>query len=174
MSFVRGIEHVGMTVPDIDAAERFFIVAFDAEVLYRVLPKSADDQSGKEVGPINGMPEDNAQCAISMLRMGSGANLELFEVAQPEGESAKIVSMGPTHFSIVVDDIDAAGRAVKAAGGTLFEGPQDCFDAESGPGNKLWFFHTPWKSLVEMLQLPSEMTYREGATKRRFLPPASD
>lgn len=171
MGNVRGIEHVGMTVPNMEEAERFFERAFEAQVLYRVLPKQADDQSGEEVGTINGMPRDNAQRAISMLRMGTGANLELFEVAHPTGESAQICSMGLTHFSIVVDDIEAAARAVKAAGGTLFEGPNDCSDAESGPGNKLWFFHTPWQSLVEMLQLPSEMTYREGATKTRFVPP---
>ncbi|MCP1315215.1 MULTISPECIES: VOC family protein [unclassified Halomonas] len=170
MANVRGVEHVGMTVPNMEEAEAFFMNAFDAEVLYRVLPKSADDQSGEEVGAINGMPEDNAQRAISMLRMGGGANLELFEVSRPTGEPARICSLGLTHFSIVVDDIEAAGRAAKAAGATMFDGPQDCFDAESGPGNKLWFFHTPWGTLVEMLQLPSEMTYREGATKTRFIP----
>lgn len=171
MGIVRGIEHVGMTVPNMEEAEAFFINAFGAEVLYRVLPKASGDQSGEEVGAINGMPKDNAQRAISMLRIGGGANLELFEVTKPTGEPAQICSMGLTHFSIVVDDIEAAGRAVKEAGGTMYEGPQYCFDAESGPGNKLWFFHTPWKSLVEMLQLPSEMTYREGATKTRFIPP---
>ncbi|MBZ5488851.1 VOC family protein [Halomonas aquamarina] len=174
MSFVRGIEHIALTVPNIEEAEAFFIQAFDAEVLYRTLPKSADDQSGEQVGPINGMPHDNAQRAISMLRMGTGANLELIEVASPTGEPANISTLGPTHFSIVVDDIQAAGRAIRQAGGTMFDGPQECSGAESGPGNQLWFCHTPWKSLIEILQLPSEMTYREGATKTRYIPPASE
>lgn len=174
MSFVRGIEHIGMTVPNIEEAETFFIRAFKAEVLYRVLAKNAPDQSGDQVGPINGMPKDNAQQAISMLRMGTGANLELLEVAKPTGEPAQISSLGPNHFSIVVDDIKAAGRAIQEAGGEMFDGPQECSGAESGPGNQLWFCHTPWKSLIEILQLPSEMTYCSSTTRTRFIPPASE
>lgn len=37
MGFAKGIEHVGMTVPDIETAEKFFAHAFDAQVLYRGL-----------------------------------------------------------------------------------------------------------------------------------------
>jgi catechol 2,3-dioxygenase-like lactoylglutathione lyase family enzyme len=31
---VHGIDHVGITVPDIEAATRFFEAAFDAQVIY--------------------------------------------------------------------------------------------------------------------------------------------
>ena len=31
---IRGIDHFGMTVPDLEAATRFFEQAFDARVLY--------------------------------------------------------------------------------------------------------------------------------------------
>lgn len=170
MGFAQGIEHVGMTVPRIEDGEAFFVDAFDADVLYRVLPKSRGPQTGMEVGAINGLPEDRSQVAISMLRIGTGANLELFEVDRTDGLPPDIATLGPTHFSIHVDDLAAAGRAVVGAGGTMLAGPQDCFDEESGPGNRLWFCRTPWGSLVELLHLPSPMTYRAGARRTRFIP----
>lgn len=34
---VRAIEHVGITVPDMEAATRFFVEAFGAEKLYDML-----------------------------------------------------------------------------------------------------------------------------------------
>ncbi|WAJ28229.1 VOC family protein [Antarcticirhabdus aurantiaca] len=170
MSFARGIEHVGMTVPTIEEGEAFFAKAFGAEVLYRVLPKSRPAQTGEDIGPVNGLEPGNAQRAISMLRIGTGANLELFEVDHPKGKPAGISTLGPTHFSIYVDDIAAAGQAVVAAGGSMLDGPQDCFQEESGPGNQLWFCRTPWGSLIELIHLPSPMTYVSGATKERFIP----
>ncbi len=34
----RGVEHVGMTVPDIEAATSFFVGAFGAEILFDMSP----------------------------------------------------------------------------------------------------------------------------------------
>lgn len=106
-----------------------------------------------------------------MLRIGTGANLELFEVDRFDGSPPDIATPGPTHFSIYVDDIEAAARAVVSAGGTMLAGPQDCFDEEKGPGNRLWFCRTPWGSLIELIDLPSPMTYRSDARRDRFIPP---
>lgn len=170
MSFVRGIEHVGMTVPTIEEGEAFFREAFGAQVLYRVLPKSRPKQTGEEIGGVNGVEPGNAQRAVSMLGIGTGANLELFEVDHVQGGPPGITTLGPTHFSICVDDIKAAARAVVAAGGSMLDGPQDCFHEESGPGNQLWFCRTPWGSLIELMHLPSPMTYLPGVTKTRTIP----
>ncbi|MGI4857692.1 MAG: VOC family protein [Janthinobacterium lividum] len=170
MGFAKGIEHVGMTVPDIATAETFFEQAFDARVLYRGLVKEQPAQTGEQVGPTNGLPADNAQIAISMLRIGTGANLELFEVASPQGESPGIATLGPTHFSVYVDDLEAAGRAVVSAGGTLLAGPQDCFGPEAGEGNRIWFCRTPWRTLIELVHLPSPVKCLDPAQATRYIP----
>ena len=41
---IRGIDHAGMTVPDIDAATRFFQDAFGAVTLYDVLPEDGPER----------------------------------------------------------------------------------------------------------------------------------
>ncbi len=170
MGFARGIEHIGMTVPDIDQAESFFQQAFGAHILYRGLTKHDTPQTGEQVGPINGLGTDNAQIAISMLRIGSGANLELFEVAQPQGASPGIATLGPTHFSVYVDDLEEAGQAVVNAGGTMLDGPQACFGPESGPDNRIWFCRTPWATLIELVHLPSPLHYLDSAPAKRYIP----
>ena len=39
MGVIKGIEHIGITVPSIEAAERFFQQAFGAKTLYALIEK---------------------------------------------------------------------------------------------------------------------------------------
>lgn len=169
----RGIEHVGMVVPDIAAAETFFIDAFGAEVLYRLVPKDGPDQPGADMQDVNGTPPGNGFRALSMLRLGSGPNIELFEVIRPTGAAvAEIVDPGLTHFSIYCDDVAAAGAAMRAAGGTMMKGPNPFFGQEKGEGNFLWFGRTPWGSLIELLQFPTPpVCDAPEASHMRWQPP---
>ncbi|MDU4359462.1 MAG: VOC family protein, partial [Enterobacter hormaechei] len=41
-SSVRGIDHIGITVPDIEKATLFFERAFDAQVLYHSVDAQTD------------------------------------------------------------------------------------------------------------------------------------
>ena len=43
---IRGMDHVGITVSDIDEATRFFEEAFGAEVIYDSVSRSDDDVKG--------------------------------------------------------------------------------------------------------------------------------
>ncbi len=49
-SSVRGIDHIGITVPDIEKATLFFERAFDAQVLYHSVDAQTDniDQSAQQ------------------------------------------------------------------------------------------------------------------------------
>ncbi|WP_435171222.1 VOC family protein [Falsirhodobacter sp. 1013] len=170
---VRGIEHVGMTVPDITEAERFFINAFGAEVLYRVVSKDGPDQPGRDMTAVNGVPSDNGFRALSMLRIAGGANLELFEAITPTSTRVpEVTDMGVHHFSVYCDDVRAVGEAIAAAGGTMLKGPNPFFGQEAGEGNYLWFGRCPWGSLIELLQFPTPPACDAlGATHMRWQPP---
>lgn len=153
---VRGIEHVGMVVPDITAAESFFAVVFGAEVLYRVVAPDGPDMPGSEMQEVNGVPRDNGFKAVSMLRLGSGPNLELFEIVSPTRDRVpELTDPGVTHFSIYCDDVKSVGEAMQAAGGTMLMGPSAMFGPEEGDGNYVWFGRTPWGSLIELIQFPT-------------------
>ena len=51
---LRGIEHVGITVPDIDAAVRFFVDILGREECFRAGPFSAaDDWMARQLGALS-------------------------------------------------------------------------------------------------------------------------
>jgi catechol 2,3-dioxygenase-like lactoylglutathione lyase family enzyme len=154
-SLIRGIEHIGVVVPDISAAETFFADVFGSEVLYRSATSGGPDIAGADIGDVNGMPKDNSFKAVSMLRLGGGANIELFEVGHLTRDDAPAMTdLGVTHFSIYCDDVKVVGDAMLGAGGTMLEGPKPMEGQEAGDGNYIWFGRAPWGSLIELIQFP--------------------
>ncbi|MDF9789307.1 catechol 2,3-dioxygenase-like lactoylglutathione lyase family enzyme [Methylorubrum extorquens] len=140
LSNIHGIEHVAMTVPDMEAAIRFLEEAFGATVLYRHLKLTDAPLTAADVGRINGLPETATMRGACQMRLGDGANIELFQLTGiARTEAAGINDIGLNHFSMFVDDIALATERFAAAGGTLLEGPNDLGLSETGAGNQLWF-----------------------------------
>lgn len=149
----------------------FFEQAFGAEVLFSLTDKTRAPLSAEQLGPKNGLRPGKAIVAVSMLRLRNGPNVEIFEIDQPDRPGGgNIADIGISHFSVTVDDIDAAGTAFVAAGGTLLEGPYDLGDQEQGQGNRGRFGLTPWGLLIEFEQLPSPMKYDGSPSTVRWLP----
>ena len=72
---VRAIEHIGITVPDLEQATAFFAAAFGAEHLYDMIDGPL---SGPAIEAGLGVPPGATIEAIRMPRLGNGPNLELF------------------------------------------------------------------------------------------------
>ncbi|MBJ3776902.1 VOC family protein [Acuticoccus mangrovi] len=171
----RGLEHVGITVPDHAEAVRFFEEAFGAEPLFSLTDKRRAPLRGEDIGAKNGLLRDTAIVAVSMLRLGNGPNIEIFEIDRPRGHRAASISdIGISHFSVTVDDIDAAAERFAAAGGSLLEGPYRLSGQEEGAGNRGRFGLTPWGLLIEFEALPAPMAYDPGVTATRWLPAAAN
>lgn len=168
---VRGIEHVGITVPDHDAGVRFFQDAFGARTLFSLVKRSDKPMKSGDVGAKNGLAQGTAIVAVTMLRLGNGANLEVFEIDLPTGtRTAGIADHGISHFSLTVDNVEAATERFHAAGGTLLEGPYDLTGQEEGPGNRGHFGLTPWGLLIEFESFHSPVRNDEDASIHRWLP----
>lgn len=170
---IRGIEHIGITVNNINKAEDFFMGALNATVLYRLVPQ--DDPynviEGDDMQPLNDFPAEMKVTGLSMLRLANGCNLELFQTSPTvDDHQSNPVNSGINHFSLYVDDINLAGEKMREHGAKMFEGPSDCFAQEEGEGNQTWFGLTPFGVLIELISLPSELNYDEGATASRWIP----
>lgn len=153
---VHGMDHVGLTVPDIDQATRFFEAAFDAELIYGAWTLSEQPAEGAETEQaLNPFPGTQVK-AVRMLRLRFGPGLELFQMEGPEQrEPSRPSDHGVQHFAIYVDDICAAVAQFEAAGGTTFTGPQPImFEPEMGEGNLFCYGTTPWGSVIELLTYP--------------------
>lgn len=171
LSNYAGIEHIAMTVPDFEAGIRFMEEAFGARVLYRHIKKSDKPVTAADVGRINGLPPTARMLAACQMRFANGANVELFEMdGVGRDQGAEINDIGLVHFSVVVDDIKAAGDRFAKAGGTMLEGPADLGRNETGTGNQNWFGRMPWGTWVEFMCFGSPLRYDAGATQQRWLP----
>ncbi len=158
---IRGIDHLGITVPDLDAASRFFEEAFDAKSLF------------DNIEALVGMAPGTVLVTMRMMQLGNGPGLELFEVRGPDQRPpVRFSDFGLQHFAVYVDDIDVATERFVAAGGTMLSGPNDMEGFEKGKGNKWRYGRTPWGSTIELISSPSPQEYERHTPLRRWKPPA--
>ncbi|MFJ6214896.1 VOC family protein [Streptomyces sp. NPDC092296] len=168
---VRGIDHVGVTVPDLDAATAFLVRALDAEVLYDTLRREEGPKGGAGVEARLGVPAGTAEVAIRMLRLPNGPGLELFEFRGPRQDPAALpCDLGWQHLAVYVDDLDAAAARLAGAGATLLGEPRPLPERESGPRNRFLYCRTPWGSTLELISYPDPQPYERRTARRRWRP----
>jgi catechol 2,3-dioxygenase-like lactoylglutathione lyase family enzyme len=168
----RGVEHVGLTVPDIEQATAFFAAALGAETIYDLIGKD-DDAVGPGLDGMLGVDPKARITALRMLRLGESAGLELFEYAGvKQGEPVVPSNLGVQHIAFYVDDIQATATRIVEAGGRMLEGPVDMLGVEAGSGNYFWYFQPPWGGSLELVAIPSPQAYESTTELRRWHPPA--
>lgn len=171
----RGIDHIGMTVPDLEAAARFLTEAFGAVALYDNVTED-DPQQGPDAEETLGLPPGTSVQHMRMMRLGNGPSIELFEMRSPAPrQKAAIASdYGLQHFAVYVDDVDAAVARFEAAGGHVLTAPKELLGIEKGAGNAFCYGRTPWGGLVELISWPGEAPWERTAPAPRYRPPPRD
>lgn len=144
---VSTIDHVGMNVPDIDVATRFFFELMGAQVISDMSPGNIPDQWKAQFG---WHKSSNLQRFV-MLQMAGRAKLELFQYSgaemnhmQPHGDDA-----GASHVALKTDDIDRSLALLKSRNVTILNEP-----ATNPDGIRWFYFQTPWGSQIELVSLP--------------------
>ena len=104
----RGIDHVGVTVPDIDAALHFLEKAFGAVPLYRnVTPDPL--QHGSKVEKILDLVPGTVVTEMCIGALGPGPCIELFEMHGPAHHAAQRPSdFRLLHFAVYVASLEPA------------------------------------------------------------------
>lgn len=165
------IDHVGVTVPDIEAATAFFVAAFDAVVLYDMRRRTEAPNGSPEAHAYLGIPSSMAQGAMRMLALPDGPGLELFEYHGPDqGDAAHPSDLGWQHLAVYADDLDATLARVEAAGGTRNSDPRPLRGLEAGDGNRFVYTRTPWGSTLELVSYPSPQPYLLEAPRAKWAP----
>lgn len=169
---VRGIDHIGITVPDIEQATLFFEQAFNARVLYHSVEPGDDNIDPEAQQKTLRLFPGTKIRAIRMLAMPHGPGVELFEMHGPEQQNpARPSDFGLQHFAVYVDDFKESISRFTAAGGEMFTEPKPLsFPAEKGEGNAFCYGKTPWGSVVELISWPSPMPYEKETNLRRWKP----
>ncbi|MFE5095048.1 VOC family protein [Streptomyces sp. NPDC056638] len=169
---VRGIDHIGVTVPDLETATLFLARAFGAEVLYDTLRRQDHPQGGPDVERRLGVPAGTQQLAIRMLALpGDGPGIELFEFQGPRREPPVLpCDFGWQHVALYADDLDAAVQDCVAAGASLLAEAQPLPGPEAGERNRFAYLRTPWGSTLVLLTYPDPQPWERTAPRRRVRP----
>jgi len=156
----RHVDHVGITVPDLDQAIAFFENAFAAQLLWRVGP-FPETPTGAPIESVH----------LAMLRLGPNLNLELlaFKAPQQRLEMPSNVDLGAAHIAIFVDDMHAAADSLMKHGAMLLRGPIVAA-GDVKRGEVIWYFKTPWGAFMEILSRPDHLPYEELTSHRLFNP----
>lgn len=169
----RGINHVGITVPDLDVATSFLRDAFDGRVAYDGLTPSDPPREGEETEQQLGLPSGAKIVRQRMIQIGVGPGLEVFEITDTAQQSAaKLSDIGLNHVSVYVDDIDAALHRAVAAGADALSEPHENSPHEDTDGNASVYVRAPWGTLFELQSIPNGHWYDDTAETRVWTPPA--
>lgn len=167
---LRGVEHVGFTVPDIEEATRFFTEVIGCEYVYSLGPFA--DAGGNWMTEHLGVPARARLTEIRFFRCGFGPNFELFEYAC-EGQQRmppRNCDVGGHHLAFYVDDFDTALAYLRSHGLRILGSPTVRTDGPSA-GQTWVYFLSPWGMQLELVSFPRGKAY-EGAARVRLWHPA--
>ena len=161
MPGVRGVNHIGLTVPDLDQAESFFVDILGCERAMAFGP-FRDDQ-GTFMQDLLGVNPRAVVNEIRMLRCGFGSNIELFNYDAPDQQVIvqRNSDVGAYHIAFYVDDIDAAAAYLHEAGVQTNMGPLPVNDGPAG-GQSILYFSAPWGLQFEAISFPEGMAYEHA------------
>lgn len=158
---VRGTDHLGFTVPDLDEADDFLVNVLGG---HRVLEQPGfRDDDGDMMAVQLGVPARAELRRFNFYRMGYGSNYEVFEY-EVEGQNDTVPlnsDIGGHHVGLYVDDIDAAvaylrGKGVEVMGQIVPSGG-------GSAGNRWVYFRAPWGMQFELVCFPEGKAYEKDA-----------
>jgi len=157
-----GIDHVGITVPDIDEAVTWFREVMGAAAPLTFGPFG--DPQGTLMTDLLGVDPRAVIQQITSLRIGRSANIELFQYTAPDQHTThpRNSDWSGHHVAFYVTDIDAAVAYMQSRGAQKFLGP---FAVTDGPaaGQSINYFRTPFGTYIELISYPNGMAYEQTA-----------
>ncbi|MER8965026.1 VOC family protein [Mesorhizobium sp. M0159] len=159
---MRGHDHTGVTVPDMEQAVDFFTEVVGCKKAMSFGP-FADDK-GTFMQDLLGVDPKAVIEEITLVRCGHGSNIELFKYTAPDQKdlTPRNSDIGGFHIAFYVDDIATAkayldGKGVKTRMGPLpvTEGP--------AAGQTILYFQAPWGLQLEAISYPNGMAYEKDA-----------
>ena len=151
-----GLDHVGMTVPDIEAATRFLVDVIGCEHLYSLSPIVGR-------GPwmprhLNVHPDAEVE-HLRFFRCGANPVFEVFQYAAPDqaAQPPRNSDVGGHHVALYVDDLDAAVAYLRERGVRVLGEPTTSSGAHDG---QRWvYFLAPWGMQFELVSYPQGKAY---------------
>jgi len=165
---LRGTDHIGFTVPDLDEAVDFFVNVIGCEAFYDLGPFRADDDWMER--QLNVHPR-TVMRRLKFLRCRHGSNFEIFEYEAPDQNATqpKNSDVGGHHLAFYVDDMDAAIAYLRDKGVRILGEP--VVRTEGPSAGQTWvYFLTPWGMQLELVSFPEGKGYEKDTDRRLWHP----
>lgn len=164
---LAGPEHIGITVPDLDAAMDFFINVIGCELVFDGGASGRDPDLMRD----NLSVHPDSQLRYCFLRCGHGANFEVFEYSAPDQNPSppKNSDVGGHHVAFYVDDIEAAVAHLRE-NGVRVQGEINRIPDGPAGGSAWVYFLAPWGLQLELVSYPSGKAYEADASVRLWHP----
>ena len=160
---LRGGDHIGFTVPDMEEAHAFLVDVLGCVLVYRLgpfLPNGSWMSEHLNVDDATTMRE------IRFYRCANGSNFEVFQYEAPDAVATppRNSDVGGHHVGLYVDDLDAAVAHLRAHGVRVLGEPTASGGASAG---QRWvYFLSPWGMQFELVSFPQGKAYEATSDVR--------
>ncbi len=157
MTRTRALDHVGISVPDIDAAVAWYRDVLGCYVLMEPMEAVADDSHfGQIVGDIFG--EGFQGMKIAHLATADGVGVELFEFAASAPQETPFAYWKTSifHIAILDPEIEALAKRIDESGGRQ---RSKVWKLWPDKPYKVCYCEDPWGNIVEISSHPYVMTW---------------
>ena len=142
------INHVGITVPDIDAAVKWYCDALDLTVLVAAHDATTQTAGADRRRDVFGSRWGHMK--LAHLADSDGVGFELFEFVTPPGvmpqDGFEYWNGGISHIALTVDDLEATIERIVAGGGRArTEIHQVASDV------RICYCSDPWSTTIELV-----------------------
>jgi catechol 2,3-dioxygenase-like lactoylglutathione lyase family enzyme len=157
---MRGHDHTGVTVPDMQQAVDFFTNVIGCQKAMSFGPFM--DDKGTFMEDLLGVHPRAVIEEITLLRCGFGSNIELFKYTAPDQKDAtpKNSDIGGYHIAFYVDDVAAAKTYLEGKGVATRMGPLPVTEGPAA-GQTILYFQAPWGLQFEAISYPGGMAYEK-------------
>lgn len=153
----KRVDHVSLTVKEIEPVIAFYTDVFGAELAYRMGPFDAAEiprmEDGRDWTEAN-INVPGARLEIAMLRFGDGLGMELFRYEKPVDAAQtppRNCDVGSRHLCLEVEQLDATVAFLVSKGCTAMAGSIDMMDGPCPP-SRSWYVLDPFGHQLELVQ----------------------
>lgn len=155
---VAGVEHIGLTVPSVEAASGFLHALLGAATLYDIGPFA---EPGEWMATHLASTPGSRIHRLRVVRIANGPVLELIELERGATGATPSAAAGGFHIAFYVEDMEAALSALKVHGAEIQTGPVEMTQGPSA-GLTFLYFKAPWGQQLELVSYPGGIAaYRE-------------
>ena len=164
---IRGTDHIGFTVPDMEQAHEFLVNVIGCHHVYSLGPYPQDPELMRTKLHVH--PEATL-AEIRFYRCFNGANFEVFNYISPDQrmEQPRNSDVGGHHIAFYVEDLDAAVDHLKGQGIQVLGEPT--LSSGASKGQRWVYFLAPWGMQFELVSFPQGKEYESQTPLRLWMP----